>query len=140
MLTWCQLRLIPPMREVTVLRILGSRTRCHAISIHLLFVASTVQGIAPDRHSLISLKALHVLCSIQVFSEFAGGEDDAPEEEIEATEATDGLVSRLLVARMKNAAGLTVRVIEPDPLRFCCPRGNLPTPDRLSINLCRLTC
>jgi hypothetical protein len=99
-----------------------------------------MQGIAPDRHSLASLKALHVLCSIQISSEFAGDEDDAPEEGIEATEPTAGLASRLLAGRMKDPPALSVRVIEPDSLRSCCPRGNLLTPDRLSIVLCRLTC
>jgi hypothetical protein len=128
------------MREVTVLRILDPKARCHTISIHLLLVASTVHGIAPDRHNIASLKGLHVLWSIQIFSEFAGDEGDSPEEGIEATEPKGGSVSRLLAGRMRDPAALTVRVIEPDSLRSCCPRGSLLTPDRLSIVLCRLTC
>jgi hypothetical protein len=123
-----------------VLRILGLKTRCHTISIHLLLIASTAQGIAPDRHSLASLRALHVLWLIPISSESTGDEDDSPEEGIEATEPKGGSVSRLLAGRLKDPAALTVRVIAFDPLRSCCPRGNLLTPDRLSIILCRLTC
>jgi hypothetical protein len=126
------------MREVTVLRILEAR--CHTISIHLLLVASTAQGIAPDRHRLAPLKALHVLWSIPISSESTGDEDDAPEGGIDATEPKGESVSRLLAGRLKDPAVLTVRVITFDPLRPCCPRGNLLTPDRLSIVLCRLTC
>jgi hypothetical protein len=123
-----------------VLRIFGSRARCHTISIYLCLIASTAQGFAPDRQSLDSLRVLHVLRSVQIFSESAGDVDDSPEEQIEATELKDGLASRLLAGRTKEPAALTVRMIELDPLRFYCPRGNLLTPDRLSIVLCRLTC
>ena len=123
-----------------MLRILGSKARCHTISIHLLLVALTTQGIAPDRHSLASLKALHVLWSIPISSESTGDEDDSPEEAIEATEPKGGSVSRLLAGHQKDPSALTMRVIAFDSLHSCCPRGDLPTPDRLSIVLCRLTC
>ena len=121
-------------------RILGSKTRCHTIWIRLLLIVSTVHGIAPDCHSLASLKGLHVLWSIRIPSEFAGDEGTSPDEELVATEAEDGSASRPLAGRMKGPAALAVLVIEPDSLRSCCPRGNLLTPDRLSIVLCRLTC
>jgi hypothetical protein len=127
------------MREVMVSRILGSKTLCHTISIHLLLLAATAHGIAPDRHSLVSLRGLHVLWSIQIPCEFASDEDASPEEDVVATEE-DGSVSRLPARGMRGPAASTVRVIELDPLRSRCPRGDLPTPDRLSIVLCRLTC
>jgi hypothetical protein len=123
-----------------VLRILGSKARCHTISIHLLLVASTTQGVAPDRHGLGSLKAWHVLWSIPISSESTGDEDDAPEEWIEATAPNGGSVSRLLAGHLKHPTALTVRAIAFDSLLFCCPRGDRPTPDRLSIVLCRFTC
>src|SRR3954447_5211724 len=136
-----RVHLPPRTREVTVLRILGSKTRCHTISIHLLLIASTAQGIAPDRHSLAALRALHVLWSIQIF-EFLGDEDASPEEEEEivAAEPKDGSVSRLLAGRMKDPAALTVRMIGLDALRLRCPCSNVLNSARLSVVLCRLTC
>jgi hypothetical protein len=127
------------MREVTVSCILGPKTRCHTISIHLLLLVTAAHGIAPDRHSLASLRGLHVLWSIQIPREFAGDEDASPEEDVVATEE-DESVSRLLARGIRGPAASTVRVIDLDPLRSRCPRGDLPTPDRLSIVLCRLTC
>ena len=121
-------------------RIVGQRVRCHTISVHLLLIATMVQGITPDQHSLASLRVLHILFSSQDFSNSPGDEDDSPEEEVLSTEPENGLVSRLLEGRMEDPAGLIVQGIGFDPLRFRCPHGILLNPARLSILLCRLTC
>lgn len=122
-------------------RITGQSARCHTILVHLLLLlASMVQGITPDQHSLASLRFLHILFSSQDFSNSPGDEDDSPEEEVLSTEPENGLVSRLLEGRMKDPAGLIVQGIGFDLLRFRCPPGNLLNPARLSILLCRLTC
>ena len=107
---------------------------------HLLLIASMVQGITPDQHSLASLRALHILVSSQDFSDSPGDEADSPEEAGLLTESENGLVSRPREGCMKDPAGLIVQGIGFDLLRFRCPHGNLPNTDRLSILLCRLTC
>ena len=128
------------MREVTVVRIFGQRARRHTMSVHLLLIASMVQGITPDQHSLASLRALDILFSSQDFSNSPGDEADSPVEASLQTESENGLVSRLLEGCMKDPAGLIVQGTGFDLLRFGCPHGNRLTPDRLSILLCRLTC
>jgi len=121
-------------------RIIGKRARYHRLSIHLLIIASLVQGITPDQHSLASLRLLHILFSSQDFSNSPEDKDDSPEEEALSTEPENGLVSRLLEGRMKDPARLIVRRSGFDLLRFRCPPGNLLNPARLNILLCRLTC
>jgi len=114
------------------------------MSVHLLLIASMVQGITPDQHSLASLRGLYILFSSQDFSNSPEDEADSPEEEglpteSENGESENGLVSRLLEGCMKDPAGLSVQGIGFDLLRFRCPHGNLLNPDRLCILLCRLT-
>ena len=123
-----------------MVRIFGQRARRHTMSVHLLIIASMVQGITPDQHSLASLRALDILFSSQDFSNSPRDEADSPEEVGLATESENGLVSRLLEGCMKDPAGLIVQGTGFDLLRFRCPHGNRLTPDRLSILLCRLTC
>jgi len=110
------------------------------MSVYLLLIASMVQGITPDQHSLASLRGLHILFSSQDLSNSPGDEGDSPEEVGLSTESNNGLVSRLLEGCMKDLAGLIVQGIGFDLLRFRCPHGNFLNPDRLSILLCRLTC
>jgi len=121
-------------------RIIGQSARCHSILVHLLLIASMVQGITPDPCNLASLRVLHVFFSSRDFSNFPGDKDDSPAEEVLSTEPENGLVSRLLERCMKDPAGLIVQGIGFNLLRFRCPHGNLLNPDRLSILLCRLTC
>jgi hypothetical protein len=128
------------MREVTMVRIIGQRSRCHTMLVHLLLIASMVQGITPDQHSLASLRALHILFSSLDFSDSLEDEADSPEEAGLLTESENGLVSRLLGWCTKDPAGLIVQGIGFDFLRFRCAHGNHLNPDRLSILLCRLTC
>jgi hypothetical protein len=123
-----------------VVRIIGQRARCYTMSVHLLIIASLVQGITPDQHNLASLRVLHILFSSQDFSNSPGDEADSPEEVGLTTESANGLVSRLLEGCVKVPAGLIVQRVGFDLLRFRCSDGNLPNPDRLSILLCRLTC
>jgi len=110
------------------------------MSVHLLLIASMVQGITPDQDSLVSVRVLHILFSSHDFSNSPGDEADSPVEASRLTESENGLVSHLLERCMKDPAGLIVQGIGFDLLRFRCPHGNLPNPDRLSILLCRLTC
>ena len=110
------------------------------MSVHLLLIATMVQGITPDQHSLASLRALHILFSSQDFSDSPGDEADSPEEAGLLTESENRSVSRLLEGRMKDPEGLIVQGIRFDLPRFRCPPGSLLNPDRLSILLCRLTC
>jgi len=110
------------------------------MSVHLLLIASMVQGITPDQHSLASLRGLYILFSSQDFSNSPEDEADSPVEASLQTESENELVSRLLEGCMKDLARLIVQGIGFDLLRFRCPHGNLLNPDRLSILLCRLTC
>ena len=123
-----------------MVRIIGQRARCHTMSVHLLLIASMVQGITPDQHSLASLRGLHILFSSQDFSNFSEDETDSLEEVGLLTKSEYGLVSRLREGCMKDPAGLIVQGIGFDLVRFHCPHGNHLNPDRLSILLCRLTC
>ena len=123
-----------------MVRIIGQRARCHTMSVHLLLIASMVQGITPDQQNLASLRVLHILFSSQDFSNCPGDEADSPEEVGLLTKSENGLVSRLLEGCMKDPAELIVQGIGFDLLRFRCPHGNLLNPVRLSILLCRLTC
>jgi len=123
-----------------VVRIIGQRARCHTMSVHLLIIASMVQGITPDQDSLASVRVLHILFSSHDFSNSPEDEADSPVEASLQTESENELVSRLLEGCMKDPARLIVQGIGFDLLRFRCPHGNLLNPDRLSILLCRLTC
>jgi hypothetical protein len=123
-----------------VVRIIGQRARCYTMSVHFLLIASMVQGITPDQDNLASVRVLHILFSSQDFSNSPGEEADSPVEASLLTESANELASHLLERCMKDPAGLIVQGIGFDLLRFRCPHGNLPNPDRLSILLCRLTC
>jgi len=140
MLSRRRAHLLPRMREVTVVRIIGQRARCHTMSVHLVIIASMVQGMTPDQHSLASLRGLHILFWSQDFSNSPGDGAETPEEVGLSTESENGLVSCLLEGCMKDPAGLIVQGIRFDLLRFRCPHDNFLNPNRLSILLCRLTC
>ena len=109
------------------------------MSVHLLIIASIVQGISPDQHHLVSLRGVEILFSSQDFSNSPGDEADSPGEAGVLTEPENEQVSRL-EGCIKDPPELIVQGIGFDLLRFRCPQGNLLTPDRLSILLCRLTC
>ena len=123
-----------------MVRIIGQRARCYTTSVHLLLIASMVQGITPDQDSLASVRVLHILFSSHDFSNSPGDEADSPVEASLQTKSENGLVSRLREGCMKDPAVLIVQGIEFDLLRFRCPHGNHLNPDRLNILLCRLTC
>jgi hypothetical protein len=128
------------MREVAVLRILGLTARCRTYAISLLLVSSAVQGLTPAQQSLASSWGLLHFFSIQGSSDSAGEENDPPEEECVSTEPERRPDLHLLAGRKEALTTLSPRRMELISLRFRCPRGNLPSPDHLSIVLCRLTC
>ena len=123
-----------------MVRIIGQRARCHTMLVHLLFMASMVQGITPDQNSLASLRALHILFSSQDLSNFPEDEADSSNESALSTGSENGSVSRLLKWCMKDPAGLIVQGIGFDLLPVRYPHGNLLNPVHLSILLCHLTC
>ena len=123
-----------------MVRIIGQRARFHTMSVHLLLIASMVQGITPDQNSLASLRALQILFSSQDLSNFPEDEADSPNELALLAGSENGSVSRLLEWYMKDPAALIVQGTGFDLLWVCCRHGNLLNPVRLSILLCHLTC
>jgi hypothetical protein len=129
------------MREVTVLGILGSTARYRRYaSFLLLLVASAVQGFTPAQHSLASSWGFLHFFSIQDCSGSARDEDFPLEEECASTEPDRRLDLHLVAAGKEALTTLSPKRIELVSFRFGFPQGILPSPDPLSIVLCRLTC
>src|SRR5262245_50209093 len=113
------------MREVTLLRILGSTARFRTYAILLLLVGSAVQGATPAQQSLASSWGLLHFFSIRDSADSAGDENEPAEEECVSTEPERRLDLHLLAGRKEALTTLSPWRIEPASLRFGCPQGNL---------------
>jgi hypothetical protein len=74
------------------------------------------------------------------FSDSDGDETDLSEEECISTEPERRLDLHLLAGGVEALLTVIPQSIELASLRFHCAQGNIPTPDHLTIVLCRLTC
>jgi hypothetical protein len=61
--------------------LMGQAARCHRISIPILLIAVTIQGIIPDARDLASLRALNLVCQV-IFSVEFGCDDCSSSDEV----------------------------------------------------------
>ncbi len=111
-------------------------------STHLLIlIALAVQGITPDRESLVSKMAFQVLLEYQDGPDTRGGQDDSLGEVgishiIEKPSIFDGPMCDTAIVLTDSSAWM----IAFDPFRFARLRDTHLQGDRLIDFLCRLTC
>lgn len=128
-----------------VVRGSGSRALWHALSAHLLLIASALQGFVPDQDSLASLTALQVFCWPQDVSGSPRDKGPILQEEILASEPQEETASHRLVEQTEESTALAIWGFGSLGFRLCLEAilslANILVPSPLlSVVLCRLKC
>jgi hypothetical protein len=124
--------------------LMGPATGSHPISIPILLIALTIQGVIPDAHDLASLRALNLVCMVLINLDSSSNDCDSADDVCGPVRSGITSEMRELLKRLASTGfelpGPTVPSIGRGALRF----SSLPSPivriDDLIHSLCRLIC
>jgi hypothetical protein len=119
-------------------------TRPHPISIPILLVTLTLQGIVPDAHDLASLRGLDLVCMVLFELDFSTDDFDSADEVCGPvlsgiTRQTRKLLNLLATAGL-NLTRQTVPSLANSPFCYLSPHGSIVRIDDPIHSLCRLIC
>jgi len=116
----------------------------HPISIPILLIALTLQGIIPDAHDLASLQGLNLVCMVLLELDFSSNDCDSADEvcgpiHSGITPETRELLNRVATAGLKLTRQ-TVPSIGNGSSWYLSPPGPIVRIDDPIHSLCRLIC